>query len=91
MTAREQADRLDGAGTPDPGPHRPAPACPAGARCEVLRIERGRLTDEELAAVAAVLLARLAGARRPALAATAHRVTPGRCDYRSPVSWLQAA
>jgi hypothetical protein len=57
----------------------------------VLRIERGRLTDEELAALTALLIARLAGGRRPAVATTAHRVTASRCDYRSPVSWLQAA
>lgn len=59
----------------------------------VLRVERGSLTDEELAAVTAVLAARLTGARRAAEPGTppVRRITALRPVYRSPVSWQQAA
>ncbi|KJK59480.1 acyl-CoA carboxylase epsilon subunit [Saccharothrix sp. ST-888] len=55
-----------------------------------LTVVRGSLTDEELAALTAVLLARAAAAR--ATAAVVVRLHSWRpADYTSPVSWRRAA
>ncbi|WP_030232188.1 acyl-CoA carboxylase subunit epsilon [Streptomyces sp. NRRL S-350] len=62
----------------------------------LVHIVRGSLTDEELAALTAVLMARAAAAQQAAAAApmepiaTWHRLER-RPAYFSPVSWQQAA
>ncbi|MFI6846616.1 acyl-CoA carboxylase subunit epsilon [Kitasatospora sp. NBC_00085] len=60
-----------------------------------IRVVRGSLSDEELAALTAVLRARAAAAQQAAAApgeptATRHRLEL-RPAYFSPVSWQQAA
>ena len=63
----------------------------------MIRVTRGSLSDEELAALTAVLLARAAA--QQAAAAAASRLEPiarwqrleRRPAYYSPVSWQQAA
>ncbi|GAA2129669.1 hypothetical protein GCM10009760_01160 [Kitasatospora kazusensis] len=62
----------------------------------LVRIVRGSLTDEELAAVTAVLMARAASARLAAAAPTVEPIArwsrlERRPAYYSPVSWQQAA
>lgn len=62
----------------------------------LVRIVRGSLTDEELAAVTAVLLARAAAAQQIAAARAAEPIArwqrlERRPAYFSPVSWQQAA
>ncbi|MFC9931195.1 acyl-CoA carboxylase epsilon subunit [Streptomyces sp. NPDC127190] len=54
-----------------------------------LRIERGTPTAEELAALTAVLAARLAADRRPC--APVRLPIPRPAAYRSPLSWQRAA
>ncbi|GJF29825.1 acyl-CoA carboxylase epsilon subunit [Kitasatospora sp. NBC_01539] len=62
----------------------------------LVRIVRGSLTDEELAVVTAVLLARAAAAQQTAAARAAEPIArwqrlERRTAYYSPVSWQQAA
>ncbi|MEV6208594.1 acyl-CoA carboxylase subunit epsilon [Kitasatospora sp. NPDC051914] len=62
----------------------------------LVRIVRGSLTDEELAAVTAVLLARAAAAQQAASAPAVEPIASWqrlerRPAYYSPVSWQQAA
>ncbi len=62
----------------------------------LIRVTRGTLTDEELAAVTAVLLTRAAAGRRQAAAAAIEPIAnwqrlERRPAYYSPVSWQQAA
>ncbi|MDH6129088.1 acyl-CoA carboxylase epsilon subunit [Kitasatospora sp. GP82] len=57
----------------------------------VLRIERGSLTDEELAALTAVLAARIAALRQASAPPAVRRVVGTRPAYHSPLSWQQAA
>ncbi|WP_371480949.1 acyl-CoA carboxylase epsilon subunit [Kitasatospora sp. NBC_00315] len=63
----------------------------------LVRIVRGSLTDEELAALTAVLLARAAVAQQAAAAASPVEPVAGwkrlerHQPYFSPVSWQQAA
>ncbi|MFB7665811.1 acyl-CoA carboxylase epsilon subunit [Kitasatospora sp. NPDC056138] len=62
----------------------------------LVRIVRGSLTDEELAALTAVLLARAAAARAAAQTAVVEPIASWqrlerRPAYYSPVSWQQAA
>ncbi|MFB7668817.1 acyl-CoA carboxylase epsilon subunit, partial [Kitasatospora sp. NPDC056138] len=52
---------------------------------------RGSLTDEELAALTAVLLARAAAARAAAQTAVVRLHGWRPADYTSPVSWRRAA
>ncbi|MGW2490557.1 acyl-CoA carboxylase epsilon subunit [Streptomyces sp. NPDC001606] len=54
-----------------------------------LRIERGTPTAEELAALTAVLAARLAADRRPC--EPVRLPSPRPAVYRSPLSWQRAA
>ncbi|MFE0465559.1 acyl-CoA carboxylase epsilon subunit [Kitasatospora sp. NPDC058965] len=59
-----------------------------------LRITRGSLTDEELAALTAVLMARAAAVAAPepeARVIRLPRLSARRPAYHSPVSWMQAA
>ncbi|WP_257231076.1 acyl-CoA carboxylase subunit epsilon [Streptomyces sp. UH6] len=55
----------------------------------VLRVERGRASDEELAALTAVLLSlpRKAGAREEVRPRTASGWWERRTDYEAPGSW----
>ncbi|WP_405017927.1 acyl-CoA carboxylase subunit epsilon [Kitasatospora sp. NBC_00070] len=62
----------------------------------LLRIVRGTLSDEELAALTAVLLARAAAAQQAAATAVTEPIATWsrierRPAYYSPVSWQQAA
>ncbi|MER5862408.1 acyl-CoA carboxylase subunit epsilon [Kitasatospora sp. NPDC002040] len=61
----------------------------------LLRIVRGTLTDEELAALTAVLMARAAAVQTAAVAPAEPIATWSRIErrpaYWSPVSWQQAA
>ncbi|KQV18599.1 MULTISPECIES: acyl-CoA carboxylase subunit epsilon [unclassified Kitasatospora] len=61
----------------------------------LLRIVRGTLSDEELAALTAVLMARAAASQHAAAAPAEPIATWSRVErrpaYYSPVSWQQAA
>lgn len=62
----------------------------------LVRIVRGTVTDEELAVVTAVLMARAAAAQSAAATAAAEPIATWsrmerRPAYYSPVSWQQAA